>query len=127
MQDQPRRAFAAAQPHTRDELPPFVPSIDTREVFRQLIVDEIRNGRLTPARRRRVVRYAAGLGLSAVQAGRLVARCREEVLRTGDPTERRHALRLADPATPRFLTPARMVLMAACLLLVALVLINWPW
>lgn len=127
MQDQPQRAFAAAQPHTHDDLPPFVPSIDTTQVFRQLIVDEIRNGRLTPVRRRRVVRYAAGLGLSAVQAGRLLAKCREEVLNSGNPSERRHALRLADPATPPFLTPARIVLIAACLLLVTLVLLKWPW
>ncbi|MFQ5461954.1 MAG: hypothetical protein ACE5E5_04920 [Phycisphaerae bacterium] len=50
--------------------------IDQREIFRQLIEDEIRNGRLTRARRRRIVRYAAQLRLSAVEAGTMIDRCR---------------------------------------------------
>jgi len=50
--------------------------IDQREIFRQLIEDEIRNGRLTRARRRRIVRYAAQLRLSAVEAGNMIERCR---------------------------------------------------
>lgn len=55
--------------------------IELGETFRQLIIDELRNGRLTPVRRRRIVRYAAHLGVSAVEAGHLIAVCREEVRR----------------------------------------------
>jgi hypothetical protein len=71
--------------------------MDTRDVFRALIVEEIRSGRLTAARRRRIVQYAAQLRLSAVETGRLIAECRDEVAASVDPTERRHALRLAEP------------------------------
>ena len=110
---------------TDGDLPAFVPSIDTKDVFRQLIVDEIRNGRLTPARRRRIVRYAAHLGLSAVQAGRLIAACREEVLQACDPTERYHALRLVEPTRTRVSTHVKIALVVAGAIILNLVLLNW--
>jgi len=105
----------------------FVPSIDTNEVFRQLIVDEIRNGRLTPARRRRIVRYAAQLGLSAVQAGRLIAACRQEVLQGRDPTERYHALHLVEPTPTRVPTHIKIALVIAGAIVLDLLLLNWLW
>ena len=83
------------------DVPTFVPQIDTEEVFMQLIADELRRGRLTPARRRRIVQYAAGLGLSARQAGRLVEACRNRALCGDDATERFHALRLVEPPEDR--------------------------
>ena len=51
----------------------FAPAIDNREIFRELIKDELRNGRLSAAGRRRIVRYAANLRMSAVEAGQLIA------------------------------------------------------
>ena len=78
----------------------FAPPIDMQDLFRQLIADELRAGRLTPWRRRRIVRYAAQLGLNAVQAGRLVEECRQAALDSTDALERRRALRLA-PAERR--------------------------
>ncbi len=62
----------------------YVPSIDMTVIFRELIADEVRTGRLTRARRRRIVQYAAHLGLSAVQVGRLIAECQEEATRSDD-------------------------------------------
>ena len=71
--------------------------IDTKEIFRELIAQEVRTGRLTPSRRRRIVRYAAQLRLSAVETGRLIAECRDEALESEDPEEIYHALLLVEP------------------------------
>ena len=127
MPDQPAPGPQAANSKPRDDIPAFVPSIDTKEVFRQLIVDEIRNGRLTPARRRRIVRYAAQLGLSAVQAGRLITACREEVLKGRDPTERYHALRLVEPTPTRVPTHIKIALVITGAILLDLLLLKWLW
>jgi len=54
-------------------------SLDTRLIFRRMIEDEVRAGRLTRSRRRRIVRYAAQLDLSAVETGRLIDECRAKV------------------------------------------------
>ena len=71
--------------------------IGTKEIFRELIAQEVRSGRLTPSRRRRLVRYAEQLRLSAVETGRLIAECRDEALESDDPEEIYHALRLVEP------------------------------
>lgn len=71
--------------------------IENHEIFRQLIAEELRGGRLNPSRRRRIVRYAAQMGLSAVEAGRLMASCREEALASPDANLHEQALRLALP------------------------------
>ena len=71
--------------------------IDTKEIFRELIAQEVRSGRLTPSRRRRIVRYAAQLSLSTVETGRLIAECRDEALESEDPEVIYHALRLVEP------------------------------
>ncbi|UCE62325.1 MAG: hypothetical protein JSU63_11545 [Phycisphaerales bacterium] len=107
--------------------PDFTPSIDNREVFRRLIADELRNGRLTPARRRRIVRYAAGMGLSATEAGRMVTACREEVLKSANPVERNHALRLVEPNPVRIPNSARLSLVLAAAILIEWLLVRWLW
>ena len=71
--------------------------IDTKEIFREMIAQEVRSGRLSPSRRRRIVRYAAQLRLSAVETGRLITECRDEALESEDPEEIYHALRLVEP------------------------------
>ncbi len=116
--------------------PPFVPSIDMQQVFRQLIIDEIRSGRpaeagsLTPAQRRRIVRYAAGLGLSAVQAGRLITSCHNEAGELAGPVskmaspgsanrstkEPTYTLHLVEPAPPRIPTVWKIALVVTCAL-----------
>lgn len=78
--------------------PPGVPSNEL--ILRTMIANEIRTGRLTPARRRRVVKYAMGLGLTAVEAGCLIAECRDEALASEHPVERETALRLIPKPSP---------------------------
>ncbi|MGB0714468.1 MAG: hypothetical protein ACPGXK_01235 [Phycisphaerae bacterium] len=51
----------------------------TREIFERMIEQEVRNGRLTAHRRRRIIRYAAQLRLNAVDAGMLIQQCQERV------------------------------------------------
>lgn len=95
--------------------------IETDEIFRALIAEELRNGRLNPAQRRRIVRYAARMGLSAVEAGKLLSACREEALASADADLREFALRLA-PAEARRSLP--LPIRVAIALLVAW-LIHW--
>lgn len=51
-------------------------SLNTRDIFHQMIVDEIRTGRLTAWRRRKIIRYATAMGLTAVEAGEMITSCR---------------------------------------------------
>lgn len=82
---QKRDRAANRDPQTAERRwPVFQPSIDMTTIFRDLIADEVRTGRLSRARRRRIVQYAAHLGLSAVQVGRLIAECQEESTRSDD-------------------------------------------
>ena len=94
--------------------------IDTKEIFRRLISQEVRSGRLTPSRRRRIVRYAAQLHLSAVETGRLIAECREEALESEDPEEIYLALRLVEPP------PAEMpVALKIAIVLIVAIVVNF--
>ena len=86
-------------------------------MFRQLILGEIRNGRLSRWRRRRIVQYAAAMGLSATEAGDLLAACREEVLQSPCERERIYAFK-TDPK------PANLSWVAPVLLAIA-ILVVW--
>jgi len=113
---------------TASEDPPaFVPRIEMRDVFHQLIADELRNGRLTQERRKRIIRYAAQLGLSAVEAGRLITTCREQVLERADAVEQRHALKLVEPEPERIPIAFKMALVVGLAIVVDLLLFGWPW
>ena len=105
----------------------LAPALDDAEIFRQLIKTELRNGRLSSSQRRRIVRYAAKLRVSAVEAGQLIARCREEALHSADPTERVHALRLVEPETGHTPVALRISLVIALAILVDLLVLGWPW
>ena len=111
----PPGRIEAADEGTRD-IPPFVPSIDTRDIFRQMIADEIRSGRLSRGRRRRIVRYATSMGVSAVEAGKLIAACRDQLLDSDEPEHRYHALRLIDPPPSRAPSAVRLALILAAAL-----------
>lgn len=54
------------------------PALDHKTIYRRLILDEIRNGRLSAYRRKRIVRYAAQLDLSAVETGQMIEQCKIE-------------------------------------------------
>ncbi len=107
--------------------PTYVPKIEMRNIFHQMIADELRNGRLTRHRRKRVIRYAAQLGLSAVEAGRLITTCREQVLESADPIERRHALKLVEPEPERIPIAFKLAVAVALGIAVDLLLFGWPW
>ena len=105
----------------------FVPSIDMKDVFCRLIEDELRNGRLTRSRRKRIVQYATQLRISAVEAGRLVEACRQRVLESAEPAERHHALRLVEPRNARVPFVFKVSLVIALAILLEVVLLRWPW
>lgn len=99
--------------------------LDTETIFRELIAQELRAGRLTRAGRKRIVQYAAQLGLSAVDAGRLIEQCRGSALQSVDPAERRHALKLVeDSRGPRRLDTKGALIVAAVMAL-QMLLIGW--
>jgi len=97
--------------------------IENHEIFRELIADELRSGRLNSNQRRRIVRYAAQMGLSAVETGQLMAACREEALAASDANLREQALRLALPDERRDLPwPARVAVVVGVAVSIHLVL-----
>ncbi len=118
--ENPYRSQAGAP---RDDIPKFVPPLDSEEIFRRLIADELRSGRLTRAQRRRIVLYGASMGLSAVRIGRLVSTCREEALESGNRAERYHALRLVEPPPPLIPTHIKISLMVAAAIVIDVLLI----
>ncbi len=105
----------------------FQPSIAVDEIFEHMFVQELRDGRLTPKRRKRLVQYAAQMGLSARQAGVLMDRCCQNAIVKGDEPAYGHALRLADPPQPRISEPTRMAIIIAISLVVDTLLICWLW
>ena len=107
----------------RDDLPEYVPTISISDIFRRLIADELRCGRLTRSQRRRIVQYGMGMGLSAVQMGRLITECREEVLQSRDEAERYHALRLIEPPPPLVPTHLKIWLVVAAAIVIDIALI----
>lgn len=105
--------------------PRFAARISTREVFEQMIEHELRSGRLTRGRRRRIVRYAARLGMSAVEAGRFLDTCRANALASDNPAERLFALRLADAPTTGESQIGKLTVAVAAGVLLALLLTVW--
>ena len=47
-------------------------AFERQQIFREMVVQQLRNGPLSRIRRRRIVQFAAKLGITAVLAGRLV-------------------------------------------------------
>ncbi len=102
----------------------FAPPMDVREIFRQMILREVRDGRLTAARRRRIVRYTAQMGLSPVEAGQLIADCRAEVFQDPEPAVLSRTPRLAEPK-PRRIPPAlKFMVVVAGAILVGLIVVS---
>ena len=101
--------------------------LDTKDIFRQLIEDEIRHGRLTRSRRKRIVRYAAQLRLSAVEAGRLIEQCRDCILPSDDPGEKCHALRVVEPLPTGVPTGLKIWVVVVLAILLNLLIATWIW
>ncbi len=51
---------------------PKMDAWERQQIFREMVIQQLRNGPLNRNRRRQLVRYAAGLGINAVQAGHLI-------------------------------------------------------
>ena len=116
------------EPQTTDGVRRCRPAtLAVRDVFRQLIADEVRNGRMTPSVRRRIVRYAAAMGLSAVEAGQLISACSAELEESGDPLQNHHALRLVKAPPERFPAALKVALVIALAIIVDVLLAVWLW
>ncbi len=101
--------------------------LETKAIFRELIADEVRTGSLTPARRRRIIRYAAQLDLTAVQVGQLIEQCRDEMIQSDDPQERHQALKLVEPPPQRLTHDARIWLVVVLAILLDYILVRAIW
>lgn len=95
--------------------------LDTETIFRELIRQEILAGRLNRKQRRRVVRYAAQLGLSAVEAGEMIAECRRAAL---PAKQSPHEVRNDSQELAGRFRFGRIALVAAALIL-ELLLLAW--
>ncbi len=120
-----REPVTVIQPPDNDDRPAFVPRIEKRDVYYEMIASELRNGRLTRARRKRIIQYAAHLGLNAVEAGRLITQCGELALQSDDPVERDHALKLVEPEPERVPIAFKIAIVVALALVVDLVVLGW--
>lgn len=107
-----------------DRLPRWAPLPDNETIFRELITTELRAGRLTPLRRARIVRYALQIGLSAVQAGRLIAQCHDEALARPHESTDGFALRVVHPPVARLAMKPRVAIITGILLLIVWML-RW--
>lgn len=92
------------------------PPIDTKDVFRALIENELLAGRLSERRRARIVRYASQMGLTAVEAGRLIAECQS--VAQAVPKSPVPALRFVPVPPRRFALPAHVAITTGVLLLI---------
>ncbi len=86
---------AAAERFENDATAAF----DTKAIFRETIVRELKDGKISPGRRRRIIRYAARMGLSAVEAGHLLSRCRDQAMSELDACKETPTLRMHIPDT----------------------------
>ncbi len=105
----------------------FEPNIPVEDIFEQMFALELRDGKLTPKRRKRLVQYAAQMGLSARQAGMLLERSCQRAIEDGVEPAYSHALRIADPPPPRISEPVRIAAIIAISLVVDTLLIYWLW
>ena len=119
------RSRDASSGHSRGPVQIFESPMDTKEIFRTLIADEVRSGSLSRSRRRRIVQYASHLGLSGVQVGEMIDDCRKEALESDDTVERANALRLVPAHEPRVPTSAKIAIVIGLALLVDFIVLKW--
>lgn len=108
-----------------ERLPAFTPRIETDEILRRLIAEDLRCGRLTAARCRAICRYARDFGLSATQSTRLIVQCRNEALESNDPTERRNARRLSAPFGLAVRPAVKFAILASGLIALEIALLRY--
>ncbi len=114
-----------AQRSLSDDHPPYVPTIDPIDVFRQMIIDELRADRLTVAQRIEMVRYARPLGLSPARSRQLIAECISEVCRSDARVAAASSPIHVARRSPRRLMPFLFMLSGTLLILLDVVIIKW--
>jgi hypothetical protein len=103
----------------------WTPAVRPQDIFRQLLEDEVRKGRLTRLRRHRIVRFGARMGLSAVEIGELVTKVRAqraiELEELRDQAKRSNPLPLPiePPASHRRYLPGIMAITGGLILLLS--------
>ncbi len=98
--------------------------ISEEEIFAELIRFEVRTGPLTRARRRRLVRYAAHLRLSAVDVGEMITACRAGLDEDPPRPMPRPTLKLVLPPKTRG-TSARIAALVAGALAIDVLILWW--
>ncbi len=99
--------------------------LDTETILQEMIDHELRAGRLTASQRAQIMRFGAEFGLSAVETRDLINECRDKVLLSADPAERRYARRLLDPPPARIPTTWKMAAAIAVAIAVDVALFLW--
>lgn len=94
------------------------PLPDTRTIFREMIAAELQAGRLTRVRRARIVRYASHLGLSPVEAGRLITECHRKALHNFEVLTPGIGLGAAAAPPRRFSLAPRVAIITGILLII---------
>lgn len=79
MRTKHRTAGSIGKTNRVHDHPLFIPSIPMDDILRELIVTELRSGRMTPARRQDVSRYALQFGLSLAQTDSLIAEVERDI------------------------------------------------
>lgn len=125
MDSSSRQGESCAGERRHEHAGSFAPAIDPRDIFRQLILDEIRSGRMTPRRRRQIVRYARDMGVPNRIIDRFMVECRNQLLRSPDPDERRHADEAAHIEGDWLPEVLRVANTVAALVAGYLLLLNW--
>ncbi len=100
------------------ERPRVMDDWERQQVFRDLVIQLLRNGPLSSRRRQELVRYAAMLGINGVLAGRLVRQARN-ISRESPPPEPRYeaCTALKMKAGPRIPSTSIVAIGAAVILL----------
>lgn len=101
--------------------------METRDIFRELIASEVRAGRLTNGRRKRIIRYAAQLGLSAVETGRLIDQCRRELAPDSEGFAPTPSLRIAPAKQSRIPAWVKIWIVVVLALAADWTLLRWIW
>ncbi len=91
---------------------------ERQQIFREMVTQQLRNGPLSRYRRKRVVQFAAHLGINAVLAGRLVQQAQRD--HHAARTARQPELRCVASAAPTPTIKPRAII----LIIVGLVMIN---
>ena len=99
--------------------------LDTETIFREVIDNELRAGRLTTSQKAQIMRFGVEFGLSDAETTDLINECRDKALVSADPAERRYARQHLDPGPARIPTTWKMAGVIAVAIAVDVALFVW--